>query len=84
MSIHPGSATVLNFLLEKAQYAKTEIIVAGRTMLNTILNTLRRIAYNDDPLKLIIVESTYQPFVSFFHQTEIALTFLHAFTMLPH
>ncbi|KAF7332863.1 hypothetical protein MVEN_02391300 [Mycena venus] len=46
--------------------------VAGRTLLHTILSSLERIAFNDDPLKLTIVQTSYQPFISFFHQTEIA------------
>jgi hypothetical protein len=45
--------------------------IAGRTVLNTILNSLERIAFNDDPLKFLLVETTYQPFISLFHLTGI-------------
>ncbi|KAJ7798529.1 histidine phosphatase superfamily [Mycena olivaceomarginata] len=46
--------------------------VAGRTLLHTILSSLERIAFNDDPLQFMVVQTTYQPFISLFHQTEIA------------
>jgi len=39
--------------------------------LHTIISSLERIAFNGDPLKFLLVETTYQPFISFFHQTEI-------------
>ncbi|KAF7291246.1 hypothetical protein MIND_01268300 [Mycena indigotica] len=45
--------------------------IAGRTMLHTVLNSLERIAFNDDPLQLMVVQTTYQPFISLFHQTEL-------------
>ncbi|KAJ7158989.1 histidine phosphatase superfamily [Mycena crocata] len=45
--------------------------VAGRTLLHTILSSLERIAFNDDPLQFMLVETSYQPFISLFHQTEI-------------
>ncbi|KAJ7432442.1 histidine phosphatase superfamily [Mycena galericulata] len=45
--------------------------VAGRTLLHTILSSLERIAFNGDPLQLMVVQTTYQPFISLFHQTEI-------------
>lgn len=38
-------------------------------MLHTILTSLERIAFNDDPLQLMLVETSYHPFISFFHQT---------------
>lgn len=47
------------------------ISVAGRTLLHTILTSLERIAFNGDPLQFMLVETTYQPFISFFHQTGI-------------
>lgn len=46
--------------------------VAGRTLLHTILTSLERIAFNDDPLQFMLVQTSYQPFISLFHQTEIA------------
>ncbi|KAJ7351393.1 histidine phosphatase superfamily [Mycena albidolilacea] len=45
--------------------------VAGRTLLHTILSSLERITFNDDPLQFMLVQTTYQPFISLFHQTEI-------------
>lgn len=44
-------------------------VVAGRTLLRTILASLERIAFNGDPLQLMIVDTTYQPFISLFHMT---------------
>ncbi|KAJ7085515.1 histidine phosphatase superfamily [Mycena belliarum] len=46
--------------------------IAGRTVLGTILKSLERIAFNDDPLQLMVVQTSYQPFISLFHQTDIA------------
>ena len=47
------------------------ILVAGRTVLHTILSSLERIAFNGDPLQFLLIESTYQPFISLFHETGI-------------
>ncbi|KAJ6600682.1 histidine phosphatase superfamily [Mycena sp. CBHHK59/15] len=44
--------------------------VAGRTLLSTILGSLERIAFNGDPLQFMLVQTTYQPFISLFHQTD--------------
>ncbi|KAJ7590398.1 histidine phosphatase superfamily [Mycena floridula] len=41
--------------------------IAGRTVLNTVLSSLERIAFNADPLQFLLVETTYQPFISLFH-----------------
>ncbi|KAJ6534340.1 histidine phosphatase superfamily [Mycena capillaripes] len=46
--------------------------IAGRTLLHTILTSLERIAFNDDPLRFMLVQTSYHPFISLFHQTEIA------------
>ena len=46
-------------------------IVAGRTILHTIISALERIAFNGDPLQFMLVETTYQSFISLFHQTGI-------------
>ncbi|KAF8161510.1 histidine phosphatase superfamily [Crassisporium funariophilum] len=46
--------------------------IAGRTILHTILTSLERISFNGDPLQFMLVETTYQPFISLFHQTGIA------------
>ncbi|EKM81291.1 hypothetical protein AGABI1DRAFT_112956 [Agaricus bisporus var. burnettii JB137-S8] len=45
--------------------------IAGRTLLHTILSSLERIAFNRDPLQFMVIQTTYQPFISFFHQTGI-------------
>ncbi|KAG6902283.1 hypothetical protein C0995_002215 [Termitomyces sp. Mi166 len=45
--------------------------IAGRTLLHTIITSLERIAFNGDPLQCLLVQTTYQPFISFFHQTGI-------------
>lgn len=45
--------------------------VASRTALSSILKALQRIAFNGDPLQLMVIETTYQPFISFFHQTDV-------------
>ncbi|KAJ7690473.1 hypothetical protein B0H17DRAFT_1201609 [Mycena rosella] len=45
--------------------------IAGRTMLHTILTSLERIASNENPLQLMAVQTSYQPFISLFHQTDI-------------
>ncbi|KAJ7246993.1 phosphoglycerate mutase-like protein [Mycena rebaudengoi] len=45
--------------------------IAGRTLLHTILSSLERIAFNDDPLQLMVMQTSYQPFISLFHQTDM-------------
>jgi len=45
--------------------------IAGRTLLHSILASLERIAFNGDPLQFMLIETTYQSFISFFHQTGI-------------
>ena len=45
--------------------------VASRTALSSILKALQRIAFNGDPLQLMVIETTYQPFISFFHQADV-------------
>ncbi|KAJ7061313.1 histidine phosphatase superfamily [Mycena amicta] len=45
--------------------------VAGRTVMNTVLNSLERIAFNGDPLQMMVLQTTYQPFISLFHQTAL-------------
>lgn len=47
------------------------VLVAGRTLLHTILASLERISFNGDLLQFMLIETTYQPFISFFHQTGI-------------
>ncbi|KAF9047598.1 histidine phosphatase superfamily [Panaeolus papilionaceus] len=45
--------------------------VAGRTLLHTILTSLERISFNGDPLQFMLIETTYQAFISLFRQTGI-------------
>ncbi|KAG1739909.1 histidine phosphatase superfamily [Suillus paluster] len=45
--------------------------LAGRTILHTILSNLQRIAFNGDPLQFLLVETSYQPFISLFHMLEL-------------
>ncbi|KAG5635326.1 hypothetical protein H0H81_011720 [Sphagnurus paluster] len=45
--------------------------IAGRTLLHNIIQAVERIAFNGDPLQFLLIETTYQPFISFFHQTGI-------------
>ncbi|KAF7305660.1 hypothetical protein HMN09_00819700 [Mycena chlorophos] len=45
--------------------------IAGRTVMHTILKSLERIAFNGDPLQLMIMQTSYQPLISLFHQTEL-------------
>ena len=37
----------------------------------SILNALERISFDGDPLKVLLIETTYQPIISFMHMTEI-------------
>ncbi|KAF6746761.1 histidine phosphatase superfamily [Ephemerocybe angulata] len=46
--------------------------IAGRTILHTILSSLERISFNGDPLQFMLIETTYQPFISLFSQTGVA------------
>ncbi|KAH7929552.1 phosphoglycerate mutase-like protein [Leucogyrophana mollusca] len=46
--------------------------LAGRTILHSILSSLQRIAFNGDPLQFLLIETSYQPFISLFHMLEIA------------
>ncbi|KAG1826535.1 histidine phosphatase superfamily [Suillus variegatus] len=45
--------------------------LAGRTVLHTVLESLQRIAFNGDPLQFLLVETSYQPFISLFHMLEM-------------
>ncbi|KAK0224145.1 histidine phosphatase superfamily [Armillaria fumosa] len=49
--------------------------IAARTLLHTILTSLERIAFDGDPLQLLLIESSYHPFISFFHATDIVDTY---------
>jgi len=45
--------------------------IAGRTILHPILHSLQRITFDDDPLRLLLLETSYQPFISLFHMMEM-------------
>lgn len=40
-------------------------------MLHSLLDTLDRIAMNDDPIKFALVETSYQPFISLIRMLEL-------------
>jgi len=45
--------------------------IAGRTIMHSIITALERIAFNGDPLQFLLIQTTYQPFISLFHMTGI-------------
>lgn len=45
--------------------------IAGRTILASIKDSLQRITYDGDPLQFLVETTTYQPFISLFHQIEL-------------
>lgn len=45
--------------------------IAGRTILHPILHSLQRITFDEDPLRLLLLETSYQPFISLFHMLEM-------------
>lgn len=49
--------------------------IAARTLLHTIIASLERIAFDGDPLQFLLIESSYHPFISLFHATDIVETF---------
>ena len=51
--------------------ANEYLLVASRAALNAIVHALQRVAFNGDPLQFMLIQTTYQPFISLFHQTEI-------------
>ncbi|KAF7798956.1 hypothetical protein EIP86_010185 [Pleurotus ostreatoroseus] len=60
---------------ENAVFSDSEMAgignIASRTVLQSMISALQRIAFNGDPLQFMLIESTYQPFISLFHQTEM-------------
>lgn len=40
--------------------------VAGRAILDPIIKSLERIAFEDDPLRILLIETSYQAFISLF------------------
>lgn len=40
-------------------------------MLHTILQALEHVAFSDDPLQFMLVQTGYQPFISLFHELDI-------------
>ena len=49
----------------------TICVVAGRTLLSSVISSLERITYDGDPLQFLLESTTYQPFISLFTQTEM-------------
>ena len=48
-----------------------QIIVAARTILPSIINSLERINNEQDPLQFVLQEVTYKPLISLFNVTEV-------------
>ncbi|KAI6010566.1 histidine phosphatase superfamily [Pisolithus marmoratus] len=46
-------------------------VLAGRTILHPILRSLERIAFDDDPLRILLIETSYQPLISLFHMFDV-------------
>lgn len=44
--------------------------VASRALLDSVIGALQRVAFNGDPLQFMLLSTTYQPFISLFHQTK--------------
>jgi lysosomal acid phosphatase len=40
-------------------------------MLHNILKALERVAFNDDHLQFMLVQTGYQPFISLFHEIDM-------------
>ncbi|KAN0073627.1 Histidine phosphatase superfamily [Tylopilus felleus] len=40
--------------------------LAGRAILAPVIKSLQRIVFDDDPLRLLLIETSYQPFISLF------------------
>jgi hypothetical protein len=40
-------------------------------MLQPIIDSLERVAFNGDPLQFMLIETGYQPFISLFHELDI-------------
>lgn len=45
-------------------------LVASRTLMRSIISTLQRITLDGDPLQFLVEATTYQPFISLFHQID--------------
>ncbi|KAH9915503.1 phosphoglycerate mutase-like protein [Fomitopsis serialis] len=45
--------------------------IAGRTAMSSMVDALQRIAFNGDPLQFMLIATTYQPFISIFHMTDV-------------
>jgi hypothetical protein len=46
-------------------------LVAGRTILHSVIDSLNRIAFNGDNLQFLLIETSYHPFISLFHLLEL-------------
>lgn len=45
--------------------------VAGRAILDPIIKSLERIAFEDDPLRILLIETSYQAFISLFSMLSV-------------
>lgn len=54
---------------------KIAAVVAGRTILPSIISSLERISNVKDPLSLVIQEISYKPFISLFNLTGVDLRY---------
>ena len=39
--------------------------------MSSMVDALQRIAFNGDPLQFMLIATTYQPFISIFHMTDV-------------
>ena len=62
-----ASETVRLFDARSTYVKLISFTVAGRTILHPILRALERIAFDEDPLRILLIETSYQPFISLFH-----------------
>ena len=62
---------LVKLLLHIHSFTNSALIVASRTALSSVIGALQRIAFNGDPLQFMLIETTYQPFISLFHQTDM-------------
>ena len=69
--IHGIGNSTHSWSLHLELFDANSLLVAGRTLLHTIITSLERIAFNGDPLQFMLVETTYQPFISLFQQTGV-------------
>ena len=66
-----NSKSVLSCANHFSNVLYDRISVAEKTTMHSVLTVLERISFDRDPLKFLLMETTYQPFISLFHMTEI-------------